>query len=153
MPLIRVEASRLLEAPATDLYEILADYREGHPGILPRPPFGELRVERGGRGDGTEIFFTMTSFGKTRPMRARVSEPEPGRVLVEKGVEVDLTTTFTVDPVGPGSATVTIATEWSSPLPRAWIERLIAPRFLRGVYTQELSNLEKAALGGAAATS
>lgn len=152
MPLIHVEASRRLEAPAPDLYEILADYREGHPGILPRPPFGELRVEQGGRGEGTEIYFTMTSFGKTRSMRARVSEPEPGRVLVEKGVEVDLTTTFTVDPSGPGSATVTIATEWSSPIPRAWLERLIAPRFLRGVYFQELANLERAARDSAAPT-
>jgi Polyketide cyclase / dehydrase and lipid transport len=152
MAILRVQTSRTIEAPAADLYGILADYREGHPGILPRPPFGELHVERGGRGEGTEIYFTMTSFGKARSMRARVSEPEPGRVLVEKGVEIDLTTTFTVDPVGPGSATVTIATEWSSPIPRAWIERLLAPRFLRGVFARELANLERAARPGSAST-
>jgi Polyketide cyclase / dehydrase and lipid transport len=152
MPLIRIRASRTIEAPAADLYGILADYREGHPGILPRPPFGELRVEQGGRGEGTEIYFTMTSFGKVRSMRARISEPQPGRVLVETGVGVDLTTTFTVDPIGPGSATVTIATEWSSPISRAWIERLIAPRFLRGVFARELANLERAARPGSAST-
>jgi hypothetical protein len=49
---ITISASAVVDAPAVTVYGVLADYHEGHPSILPRPPFGELVVESGGTGAG-----------------------------------------------------------------------------------------------------
>ena|SRR5690348_3083209 len=76
----------------------------------------------------------MRVFGRTQTFRAAITEPEPGRVLVETDLDTNgAVTTFTVNP-GPvqGTADVTIATE----LPvRAGIlgviERALSTRFLR----------------------
>ncbi len=42
-----ISASALVPAPAREVYAIIADYRDGHPKILPRPPFVSLEVEQG----------------------------------------------------------------------------------------------------------
>src|SRR5687768_1410472 len=47
MPRHRIEAEAVIDAPAAVAYAIIADYREGHPHILPRPPFVSLDVEEG----------------------------------------------------------------------------------------------------------
>ncbi len=49
--------SALIDAPAAKVYGIIADYREGHPSILPKPFFGSIQIERGGTGAGTVISF------------------------------------------------------------------------------------------------
>ena len=43
-----------------------------------------LHVE-GGYGAGSVITYDLIAFGKASHVRARVTEPEPGRVLVEAG--------------------------------------------------------------------
>ena len=43
----------VMNAPAAKVYEVLSDYQEGHPAILPRKYFIDLTVEEGGRGAGT----------------------------------------------------------------------------------------------------
>jgi len=86
----------------------------------------------------------MRVFGRTQTCRAAVTEPEPGRVLVETYLETNgAITTFTVNP-GPdqGTSEVTISTE----LPvRAGvlgvIERALTTRFLRPLYVRELELL------------
>src|SRR5512139_3896517 len=50
---IRVSESALVPAPASLTYDIIADYRTGHPSILPTEYFGRLDVLEGGRGAGT----------------------------------------------------------------------------------------------------
>jgi hypothetical protein len=102
MPRHRVSASAVVRAPAGRVYAILADYRHGHPRIVPRPPFGPLEVEQGGTGAGTVVRFQMRLLGRTRTFRAAVTEPEPGRVLVETDLGRGAVTTFTVDPCGEG---------------------------------------------------
>ncbi|HEX8500047.1 MAG TPA: SRPBCC family protein [Pyrinomonadaceae bacterium] len=137
-----VTAEALIEAPAEQVYAILADYDEGHPHILPRKYFNFLAVERGGVGEGTVIRFGMRAFGKTREARAVVSEPEPGRVLVERVLdEGGPVTTFVVEPEGQHSR-VTFKTELSAPAGLAGaVERFMATRFLRRVYALELAQL------------
>jgi hypothetical protein len=49
----RATASKLMNAPVEQLYKILADYRNGHPLILPPKYFLLLDVEQGGFGEGT----------------------------------------------------------------------------------------------------
>ena len=139
--------SRVIPAPAEVCYDIIADYNEGHPSILPRPWFGPLTVESGGIGAGTRIRFEMTVLGRTRVGRAVVTEPEPGRVLVETDDEAGVVTTFTVDRTGSASARVTFSTTMrSGGWLRASIERLLVPRLLRPIYAAELALLDKRAV-------
>ena len=95
-------ASTTLAASRERGYSTLADYREGHPSILP-PQFTSMVVEQGGVGAGTVIRFTMRLLGRTQRFRTAVTEPEFGRVLVETDLETnDVVTSFIVDP-GPAS--------------------------------------------------
>jgi hypothetical protein len=55
----QVTASAEIDAPAQRVYSILADYREGHPRILPKEYFPFLQVEQGGIGAGTRLHFQM----------------------------------------------------------------------------------------------
>src|SRR5215218_6442166 len=109
-----VRASARVNAPAAVVYGIISDYRNGHPHILPKPYFEWLEVEQGGRGEGTVIRFQMRVLGQSRVMRAVVTEPEPGRVLVETDTGGSgPVTTFTVEPEESGSR-VTFSTELTS---------------------------------------
>lgn len=144
---IQVRATRTVAAPADRVYDILADYRNGHPQILPARVFRDMRVERGGRGDGTVIRVGMKSFGVLRQFRAHISEPEPGKVLVERELEGNgVVTTFTVRPEHADRTAVTIETSWT-PSGYAFMERLLARPFLKRLYAEELFNLEKVATG------
>src|SRR6476619_4413817 len=89
-------SARIASAPER-VYAIIADYKNGHPRILPKQFLG-LAVEQGGVGAGTVINFQMRAFGRIVTNRSAVTEPEPGRVLVEtelggKGI----VTPFTVE--------------------------------------------------------
>ena len=143
-----ISESRLINARADVLYRIIADYRHGHPRILP-PAFTGLDVEQGGIGAGTIIRFGMRAFGRTRTARASVTEPEPGRVLVETMLEGDppIVTTFTVDTVDDGrAADVTISTRYpAKPGLLGAVEHAMSSRFLKRVYREELQLLERIA--------
>lgn len=141
MALIRVVAERSIEAPPERIYAVLRDYREHHPKILP-PAFSNYRVEEGGVGAGTIAAFTVTVGGRPRIFRVRVEEPEPGRVLRESDQESDLVATFTVVLEGSGSR-IQFETTWQSAGVTGLIERLFAPRMLRGVYLDELERLDR----------
>lgn len=138
-----VTAAARIPASPERVYAIIADYRSGHPGILP-DAFSDLTVERGGTGAGTMIRFRMRVFGRTQTFRAAVTEPEPGRVLVETYLDTNgAITTFTVNR-GPdqGVSEVRISTELPARggLPGV-IERALTTWFLRPLYTRELELL------------
>jgi polyketide cyclase/dehydrase/lipid transport protein len=146
VPEIRVSASSIVGAPAPVVYGILADYREGHPAILPPRYFDGLEVETGGRGAGTRIRFRIRAFGAVRSVRADVTEPVPGRELVETDMATGAATRFLVEPVSDGRASrVTFETSWRRAGIGGWAERWIAPAYLRKVYRAELALLEEAA--------
>jgi len=145
---VRVEAQSEIGADREDVYGILADYRAGHPSILPPEHFTGLHVEEGGRGAGTVIRFGMRVLGRERIARAEITEPEPGRVLVERVLDDrGLVTTFTVEPIDAGRSRVTIATAWEARGLGGLFERLFAPRLLRRVYRAELARLDRVARG------
>ena len=142
MPAHQFSASALIQAPPQDLYAIIADYHHGHVQILPKPPFVSLTVEQGGTGAGTVIRVQIRVLGQLQVYHSVVSEPEPGRVLMETN-DNGYVTTFTVEPRADGQHTyVTIATQMSG---RAGIvgalERWFVPRLLRPVYVKELGQL------------
>ncbi len=144
----RVSASLRINAPAKRLYSIIADYRYGHPRILPRPPFVSMAVTHGGFGAGTEIDLAMQVMGKVQTYHGVVSEPEAGRVIAEQYVGTDLITTFIVDPLDGGRrAEVTISTDTDVGTGFVGlVGRWMATRMLRPVYSKELDRL--AAMAG-----
>ena len=139
----QITASRRVAAPAARVYDIIADYRNGHPNIVPSN-FRNLQVEQGGHGAGTVVTFDVRSFGSTRSFRHRVEEPEPGRVLVERDADGPTRTTFTVERgASDDEARVTITTDMQSrPGLFGAIERTMTKSYLRKLYLQELANLE-----------
>ena len=107
-----ITATAVMPAEPKRVYSVIADYRNGHPSIVPEE-FSNLVVEQGGVGAGTVIRFQMSLLGKKRTYRAAITEPEPGRVLVETDLDANgAVTTFIVDPdqASEGSR-VTITTE------------------------------------------
>jgi hypothetical protein len=137
---ITAAASRHIPAPPDRIYDVFADYVEKHPRILPEE-FSDYRLEAGGRGAGTVISVTVTLQGGARQMRMAVSEPEPGRVMVETDEARKTVTRFTVDP-SEGGSTVTIDTRFPrSGRLRGLIESLFAPRMLRALYAKELGRV------------
>ncbi len=143
MPQIRVSQSSIISAPAPVVYGIIADYREGHPAILPPRYFESLEVERGGSGAGTRIRFRMRAFGTARTVRADITEPVPGRELLETDLATGAATRFLVEPAQDGRASrVTFETTWTKDGVSGWVERCLAPRYLRQVYRAELVLLD-----------
>lgn len=143
----RATASALIDAPPKIVYDILADYRGGHPLILPKSYFVSLDVENGGVGAGTIISFQMRIFGKLQTFRAAITEPEPGRVLVESDLDgTASSTSFIVDARDQNkSCEVTIATERMterSGLLGA-LERFLTISFLQRIYRAELKLLSE----------
>ena len=139
-----VSASADIDAPSGDVYRLLADYRTGHPRILPSDFFGSLRVVHGGFGEGTLITFDLIAFGRTQRQWALITEPEPGRTLVETYPENGAVTTFTVDSLGPNRSHLTIATTLlvESGI-RGRLELWLMSRFLRRVYAAELTLVDQ----------
>jgi hypothetical protein len=141
-----VAASSHINAPSDRVYGIIADYRTGHPNILPKP-FRNFVVEQGGTGAGTIIRFEVHAYGTVTKCRAIVTEPEPGRVLVEKNVEpTESITTFTVTAGVNGGSDVSFVTEAQSRDGIGGvIERFMSKRFLQKLYSEELELLRQRA--------
>ncbi len=139
---IRARAQAEIPAPPGMVYDLLADYQRAHQDILPPQYFSNFKVEEGGIGAGTRISFDVKSFGTTRKFEMRVSEPDPGHILVETDIATGTATTFKVEraPDGHGSL-VTISTRYRRGGIAGWLEGLMAPGFLRQVYTEELKLL------------
>src|SRR5215469_4716601 len=131
-----------IDAPPSRVYSIVADYNQHHPKILPPEYFKSIRVEEGGVGAGTRLTVTMRVLGTTQAFQHTISEPEPGRVLVESDAEGYSVTTFVVDPVDSGRASVLSITTEFTPRRGAFagrIERYLTRRILSRIYEKELS--------------
>ena len=144
MAIIQVAASRAFPVPAPLVYDILADYREGHPSILP-DAFSNLEVLEGGIGAGTIIQFDLKLAGRMSTTTATVSEPEPGRVLREVESQRGLATTFTVESKGSGGCRVSIVTTWKASGLKGLVERLLVPAMLRPLYEEQLDKIGQVA--------
>ena len=134
--------SKKINSSSDVVYSIIADYNNAHPKILPKPPFISLKVERGGIGAGTEMLVQIKMFGKVQTYRAVVTEPAPGKTLVET-TDTGYITTFSVQSENNGnSCLVTFTTELIhySGLKKKF-EFWVTSKLLQPVYKKELEIL------------
>lgn len=143
MSTVRAEQTAIIDARPETVYNIIADYEVGHRAILPQPYFEEMTIVKGGRGAGTELRLRIVAFGQTYHYHQIVSEPEPGRVILEKDLDSEQSTRFIIDPVNGGEKTrITIASEFpAQPGFAGIIQRLVQIPFSRRLFKQELQNL------------
>lgn len=138
-----VSVSGLISASAQKVYDLIADYRNGHPRILPKPYFVSLEVEKGGYGAGTVINFQMKLMGRIQSFHSDVTEPKPGHILVETDRNTGAVTAFTVEPRSNGQeAFVTIAT--TTDVPNGMLGKIqgwLTTQLLRPIYLKELDQL------------
>ena len=133
-------AERLIDAPAEVIYHLIADYRVHHrpEGFLP-PAFSDQEILRGGVGAGTELRYTLTAGNRPRVVTSLISEPEPGRRLVETAPGIE--TTVTVEPAAGGTR-VRFDTVLEESGVQGWLTRLFAARLIAPIYKDELDRLE-----------
>jgi len=143
MSKVIVEASDVIDARPEEIYAILSDYRVGHAAILPKPYFQEMLIEQGGQGAGTILRLKMSVFGQESRYHQIVTEPEPGRLLVETDIETGQFSSFTLEPLNGGAQTrVTIHSEFpGKPGLVGWMEKLMQPPIVRHIFKKELRNL------------
>lgn len=140
-----ISASKLISAPVRSVYDLIADYRNGHPRILPKPYFVSLHVEEGGYGAGTVINFQMQLMGRVQSFHSMITEP--GQTLVETDMNTGAVNTFTVDPRSDGQeAFVMIRTTTNVPdgIPGK-IQGWLTTWLLRPLYEKELGQLDTVA--------
>jgi hypothetical protein len=140
---IPVEASYVIDSRAEDIYAVMSDYRVSHPAVLPRQYFQELTVEKGGQGAGTVVRGSLKVFGIVYTFHQIVTEPEPGRVLVETDIETGQWTRFTFEPINGGAQTrLTITSEFPpSKGIMGIMERWTKPAVIRNIYNKELRQI------------
>jgi hypothetical protein len=138
---ITASAQATVAAPADVTYRLIADVAQ-RPKFLP-DSFSGFEVVSGGVGEGTVHKFDFQAPG--RPVRSYlmdVTEPEPGKVLVDTDRNSSLVTRFTVTPQGQ-QCEVSITTTWTGAGGiGGFFERIFAPKALRGIYADELARLD-----------
>ncbi|GAC1465481.1 MAG: hypothetical protein PVSMB2_32120 [Ktedonobacteraceae bacterium] len=63
---IHVKEVAVLDARPEDVYATIADYRNGHPHIIPKESLYDLQVEQGGYGAFNSRFLRKGKKGPTR---------------------------------------------------------------------------------------
>ncbi|HET6268301.1 MAG TPA: SRPBCC family protein [Acidobacteriota bacterium] len=137
-----VSDSALIPASPERVYSILADYRTHHPAIVPKKYFTRLEVEEGGIGAGTRTRLSVNIAGIKKTVLHVITEPQPGRVLVESDMEGATVTTFRVDPAD-GKTNLTISTDFRTEKGGflGSIERYFTIKTLKHIYKLELANI------------
>ena len=142
MRTITVEASRVIPANVETVHAVITDYHKGHPAILPKPAFKEMKVLDGGYGAGTRLHVHVRLWGQSYYYNQIVEEPVPGRVIVERELDTGQITTFTLEPLSDNSTQITITSV--NPLSKGFkgfLERISQPSIIGGLFKTELENL------------
>lgn len=136
---VRIEHD-VTAAPA-DAFAALADYGGVRRQILPAE-ITDFTVLSGGAGAGTRFTYDLHATKKRiRHVDAAVSEPEPGRQLLETDGNSTLTVLWEVSPAGSGSkVSATVGWQGAGGI-GGFFERTFAPLGIKRIYTAELENL------------
>lgn len=144
MSQIHAQVSAVIAAPPEQVYAVLADYRLAHPAVLPKPFISDYTLEAGGQGAGTVIRQTMNVMRISRQFHITVTEPQPGRLLVESDRHAGVSTTFTIEPLDAGRQTHLTITSISraSPGLMGFLGRLFTPPLIRRMFKQLLRRID-----------
>lgn len=140
---VHAERTETINTRPEILYGILRDYAHGHPKILPREHFTSVSVLKGGQGTGTVVKLTMRAFGSEVTNVMTVTEPEPGRLIVERDDDAGVVTSFSLTPIeGSSKTSLRIATEWKAkPGIKGFIEGVLTPCVARMMYKKEFRKI------------
>lgn len=140
MATIKVESTRDVAAPTSQVYKYIADFKTERPRWLP-DNYHDYKIEKGGKGAGTVYSYGFKVGSRDRTYHMTVAEPRTGAILTEKDGGSTLVSTWTVTAQGAGSR-VTLVTEWQGHGGvGGFFERLFAPAALKKVYDDALSRL------------
>lgn len=142
MSMLNVIGSKVIDASAEAIYAVFSDYEVAHKAILPKPYFADMVVLAGGQGAGTVVDVFMDVFGNKKTYHLTVTEPKPGRLLVETDYDTGERTHFIMEPLPDGRTKVTIDSKFNvSPGFAGVMERLITPPVTRYIFKKELENV------------
>ena len=138
---IVVVVDRTLGVSSDAAFAAVADYVKTRPAILP-PEITDFEVLDGGIGAGTRFTYRLHATKKRiRQVEATVTEPQPGRQLLETDANSSLKVTWSVAPAGGGS-TVTVQVSWQGAGGiGGFFERRFAPAGIARIYGAELTHL------------
>jgi len=145
--LIKAESSAKIHTPSQTLYQFIADYKYGHPSILPEKHFSDFAVEKGGYGKDTVVCFRFTLAGNSRKMRVIVDEPIPGKLITETELETGILTSFLFEPVGDDMTILKITSEWKKEGFMGLIEKIFVPIMMKKVFEKQFENIRDQLLG------
>ena len=140
MNVYEVSVERRFQATPERVYNLIIDMEE-HRRILPKQ-FESLDVLEGGRGAGTVFRLTMNVMGSRTSLVMTLSEPEPGRIVLEQDPAAGITTIWKLTSL-PGDGCMLRLT---SQFPRkpgfaGWVERFATASMIRSIYKRELENM------------
>jgi hypothetical protein len=141
---ITVQVTRAYGSSPEAMFAALADYSGLRPRILP-PEMTDFTVLSGGTGAGTRFTYDLhATKRRTRHVDATVTEPQPGRTLLEADTNSTLTVRWDVAPAaGGGTVTATLSWQGSSGI-GGFFERRFAPLGIKRIYSAELDRLAEA---------
>lgn len=138
---IRVAVERVIAAAPERVYRYIADYRQHHGNWLP-PEYSSYRAQAPGDDGASDVFYHLKTGSRERDYHMRVTEPTPGRTVMERDTGSSLEKTWTVEPAGDESR-VRIETRWQGAGGiGGFFERTFAPRVLSALYAVELKRLD-----------
>jgi hypothetical protein len=142
MARVRAVAERTIGAPVDVVRQAVADYADIRP-ILLTEHFSEYLVQAGGIGAGTTVHWKLAATSKrVRDCLVEVTEPAEGQ-LVERDANSSMVTTWTVQPSGAGTSSVSVETTWDGATGiGGFFERTFAPGGLRRIYDGMLARLD-----------
>ena len=141
MAQVEATTERIVTADPETVFDMLADYKDGRPKLLPEH-FSEYEVREGGDGEGTLVHWKLQATSKrVRDCLLEVTEPTDGQ-LVEKDRNSSMVTTWTVTPAGEGRSKVVVSTVWNGAGGiGGFFERTFAPKGLGRIYDAMLAKL------------
>ena len=140
---IAVVVDQTYDAAPEAVFAALADYAGVRPKIL-APEFTDFEVLDGGVGAGTRIGYNLHATKKrVRAVEAVVTEPTPGRQLLEADSKSSLLVLWDVVAAAGGGSRVTVRVNWQGAGGiGGFFERRFAPAGIRRIYTAELARLQ-----------
>jgi hypothetical protein len=142
---IAVVLERAYDASSEAVFGALADYAKVRSTIL-APEFTDFEVLEGGVGAGTRIGYRLHATEKRiRQVDAVVTEPVPGRQLLESDRNSSLTVLWEVVAVSEGRSQLTVRVNWQGATGiGGFFERRFAPAGIRRIYSTVLDRLQTA---------